>query len=150
MNQIIPLPRPEIVRARRKQLDLSYERLAERLSVLCNVDIKWQSIQQFEQGKSVRPRFYRELAAALTTSPEYLAGLTEDPNPNNPFTVPVQDSPRATHRPTGHEERTVIHELYRLFGRLEARIEALEARLDRGPDEPEATTKNPRRGTRGR
>lgn len=151
MNDRPPRPIPERVRERRVSLQLSHQKLADRLSLLIDEDVKWQSVQQFERGKNQNPRFLWQFARALTTSDEYLAGLTDDPVPNPTFTTvrPNDVSARVGRKHSGTEGH-VRDELFRLIGRLEARIDALEARLtDREPEGP-ATTKGPRRGTRGR
>lgn len=152
MEEPAAVPDREIVAARRKALELSYEKLAERLSLLCGVEIKWQSVQQFERGKNKNPRFLWQLAKALTTTDEYLSGRTSDPKVQGSLTKNLIESPKARKGPEDREGQSLTDPLaHRLIGKLESRIEALESRLAEFETEPSGAAKgHPRKGTRGR
>jgi transcriptional regulator with XRE-family HTH domain len=152
MEEPAAIPDRHIVQARRKALKLSLEKLADRLSLLCGTEIKWQSVQQFENGKNKNPRFLWQLAKALTTTDEYLSGRTTDPKIQGSLTTLEVGSMKAPKGATDREGQPLSDPLaHRLIGRLEARIEALESRLAELDQEPSGTSRrHPRGGTRGR
>ncbi len=143
------LPSRQIARKRREDLGISYERLAERLSMLCGFEVKWQSIQQFEQGKSQHPRFIRELAKALTTTDEFLSGRTSDPKLHDSAAMSRYTSDRPKRGLAGQEGnlQSDLWQLNRLIGRLEQRLEALEKKVT---DLESGTVTHPQRGTKTR
>jgi hypothetical protein len=150
MEEPAAVPDRLIVSARRKDLKISYEKLAEHLSGLCGVKIKWQSVQQFESGKNKNPRFLWQLAKALNTTDEYLSGRTSDPKVNASVTTNVIDSPKARRGPTDWEGQRMLGQAIKDIGALEERLRLLEGRLADLERAPSAGAKGPHKGTRGR
>lgn len=66
----------EILRRRRKELDLTLEEVGRRVGVTKSTVLRWESgtISNIQRDKIAA------LAAALQVSPEYLLGWTEDPH----------------------------------------------------------------------
>jgi transcriptional regulator with XRE-family HTH domain len=151
MEEPAAVPDRLIVSARRKDLKISYEKLAEHLSGLCGVKIKWQSVQQFESGKNKNPRFLWQLAKALDTTDEYLSGRTTDPKANDQLTKNLIDSPKAKRGPAEWEGNMLLGKALEDIGMLGERLRVMEARLaELERAAPGATAKGPHRGTRGR